>query len=304
MNKVLITGGNGYIGIKLAEYLRNNYTVITIDRIETDNEKQQHYCVDLLNKNELEKIIDKTEPDMIIHLAGIKKRLVDYNVFLESININFIGALNLFDIMQHYNKTKKIIVLGSAEEYGRTDCIITEETPTKPINAYSFSKQCLFNLCNYYLREYNLPILYLRPSVVYGPDQDETMFIPQMINTLIKNEEFKMTKGEQWRDFLYIDDLIDIISILIEKELSEHWVYNICSNKQYQIKEIAINIAEILDKRNLLNIGALPYRNGEVMNYNLSGNRILKDFAWKPKIDLSDGLNNIIDSKLKKVKEY
>ena len=299
--RVLVTGGAGYIGkILLEKMKRFNYDLFSIDYKKCDDFQCESFNVDLLDFKMLRSAISAIKPNYVIHMAGVKDRKNDYNTFKKAININLIGSLNLMQVLQEVKTVKKIIVIGTAEEYGRSEELIEEEHKLNPINAYSFSKQCLFNLCDYYIREENLPIFYLRPSLIYGPNQDLAMFLPSLIDTLRSDHEYKMTRGEQKRDFLHVDDLLDLIVTLINtKQQSNHGVYNVCSGERVRIVDIARYVGEKMEKLKFIKIGALPYRPGEIMEYRISNRKLMETFDWKPKVRLFEGIDQILSSELK-----
>ena len=241
--KILLTGGSGYIGGHLINKLSEDHEIFSLDNKISSFKNAVSIKVDLLDCDLVKKHVNRINPDFVIHAAGIKIRDKIRSSFQSSIEINLIGSLNLLEALRENHKVKKIIIFGSAEEYGNSSEIIKESTELNPINAYSFSKQCLFNLCNYYIKEENLPIIYIRPSLIYGPDQDLQMFIPQLIESLKNNKLFYMTKGEQKRDFLHVYDLVNIIKIILDKPNMSH-VYNLGSGNRVRIVDVACYIAK------------------------------------------------------------
>ncbi len=149
---------------------------------------------------------------------------------------------------------------------------------------------CSTHLAKFFYRSYGLSVVVLRPTIAYGPYQANDMFIPSLINSLISNKDFKMTKGNQLRDFIYISDLVDIILKISESNKYNGEVFNVGSGKSLKIREIALAIAKDLNKEHLLKLGSIPYRKNEVMKYTTSTNKIKKAFAWTPKVSFKKGI--------------
>ena len=143
-------------------------------------------------------------------------------------------------------------------------------------------------------KTYNYPITTLRLFLVYGPGQKPDRFIPQLITTLLNRKQFKMTKGGQKRDFILVDD---VVVALIKASLSKKAIgeaINICNGKQYTIKEIADNVATILNAKNLI-ADDLPYRENEQWDYYGDFTKARKLLNWTPKTSLSAGLKKTIE---------
>ena len=116
------------------------------------------------------------------------------------------------------------------------------------------------------------------------------MFIPSLIQSLILNNEFKMTSGNQTRDFIYISDLIDIMILISKSKKSNGQIYNVGSGIKLKLSEVAISIAKDLKKESYLKLGAIPYRKNEVMDYSVCIEKIQTNFNWKPKVDFKKGI--------------
>ncbi|GAI86782.1 unnamed protein product [marine sediment metagenome] len=208
--RVLVTGGSGFIGKYLQEELFNCGAVITI--IDKNPQYAKSINVikcDICDYKNLEKVINDISPEIVFHLAANIDRTSEFDIIRNMISVNLIGTLNLLESLKNISSCRSIIVAGTSEEYGNNQAPFKEYYKEDPISPYSFSKVCasylskmLFNVCK-------LPIIILRPTLAYGPGQKGTMFIPTLIKTLLLNEKFVMTSGEQTRDFIYIDDLVN-----------------------------------------------------------------------------------------------
>lgn len=301
--KILITGASGFVGQHLINSLiKENCKLycfvrgLSIDFNNTESEEISYYDIDLKQKEDLNNIVKSISPDIVIHLAGKKNRSNEINEIKSILDNNVFGTLNLFESLLSVSNLKKIILLGSIEEYGFGYSPFKEDSFENPISTYGVSKLTISKLAKIFINEYNLPITILRPSIIYGPMQGTEMFIPSLINSLSNKQNFQMTKGEQYRDFLYIDDLIEAIkkTILIDNLTGS--TFNIASGISFKLSNIAIKIANILNAEDNLQIGALDYRKSEIMNYTVDIALALDKLNWKPNTSIDEGLVITIDS--------
>ena len=135
----------------------------------------------------------------------------------DNINLNF--AKNIISTCTELSNIEKIIYCGSCDEYGNQKKIVNERNIAKPINYYGKYKLKVTKEFLKAYENYKLPIIIIRPSVVYGPGQKNLMLIPSMIRSFKEKTLLDINSGSQYRDFLYIDDLVDgIFKILKAKK--------------------------------------------------------------------------------------
>lgn len=293
-NKILIIGGDGFIGKNLSTKLRAfSSKVFTVSNAPLD--LPGHYCVSILDYISLRNTLNQIQPDIVIHLAASKNRSNNHEAFVETINSNILGTLNVIQSCIQLEKIKHLVLVGTSEEYGANTAPFHESQLEQPISAYSFSKTCTKTLIETLDRIHNIPYTYLRPTVAYGPGQGTEMFIPSLITTLLQNNEFCMTDGKQLRDFIFIDDLSDCITqILLSPEATLKKVFNIGSGSSIQLAEIAKLIAKKLKKDHLLKIGAKPHRDLDIFNYSISIDAIIHSTKWHPHTSLEEGISQTI----------
>ena len=269
MKKILITGSSGFIGTNLLISLQSqNYVLAVIDRsYNTKFENITNYIGDICDYSFIEKTILDFQPNKVFHLAGYKNRSSNIEEVSLSLKVNLMGTLNLYQALTKVSTVESIITLGTTDEYGIQNTSFTESSFENPISPYGFSKLCGTQLAKFFNRNFNLPIVVLRPTIAYGPFQANDMFIPSLINTLIANKEFKMTEGNQLRDFIYISDLVEAMLLISENQNCNGEIFNIGSGESLMLKVVASDIGSYLNKGHLLKFGSIPYRQNEVMQY-------------------------------------
>jgi len=292
MRKILITGAAGFIGSNLINtLLKQECEIAVINRSDNPNFKNiKKYIGDICEYSFIEKSILDFQPNKVFHLAGYKNRSPDIAEVSLSLNVNLIGTLNLYQALLKVTTVQSVVSLGTTDEYGINNSSFTESSFENPISPYGFSKLCGTQLAKFFNRNFNLPVVVLRPTIAYGPLQANDMFIPSLINTLIANKDFKMTEGNQLRDFIYISDLVEAMLLISENQNCSGEIFNVGYGESLKLKDVASTIASGLSKEYLLKLGSIPYRQNEVMKYVTCIDKFKNKFGWKPKINFKKGI--------------
>lgn len=281
MLKILITGSTGFIGKHLINYLNlnNNYNLITISSNDGD-------ICDIETWNKLPKV------DVIVHLAAstyIPHSWDNPNLF---INNNFNGTINALNFAKKHNS--KFIFLSTYLYGNPLKLPINETSNIDANNPYSFSKLIAENACQFYAKYFNLHITILRPFNIYGPGQNKNFLIPTLINQLNNSDEITIQDGEPKRDYLYIDDLIHAISLVIENNFKFE-IFNLGFGKSYSINDV-VNILKIIKNKDITIIDKKIRRINEIMNTIADINKAKKLLNWKPEITMIEGLTKVVNN--------
>jgi len=300
--RVLVTGAAGFIGSHLSrELVRRNAEVFLIDkpgintaRIEDILDKVRVHYVDITDFSSLKNSIREIRPQKIFHLAAYVDVTRDWVIVDKMINVNIKGTLNLLRSLDGVNYDC-FVNTGTCEEYGDNPTPFSEDQVPNPVSPYSASKVSATMFCQMLHKTVNLPIVTVRPLLTYGPGQESQMLIPSLIKNVLKGKSFKMTKGEQTRQFNYIDDVVEgfILAGTTPEGIGE--VINLGSGAEYRIKDVAKMILNLMGNPIKLEIGALPYRPGETMHFYCSNEKAKKILGWRPNIPLKVGLKRTID---------
>lgn len=304
MNRVLVTGVNGFIGKYLkTELLRNGHKVYGIDfckENEINNPNySDHFNIDLHNTNQIASIIAEIEPECIIHLAGILKsdkieELFDAQVYLTK---SLLDAIQVSAI-----PVKKIVLSSSSSVYGITpqDKIITENDAVQPITYYGCSKAAQEIICRKFFMTNNLPIVIARTFNVIGPDQPPNFvlsdFAKRIANLEATKENQPLIVGnlEAIRDFIDVRDVVRAYVDLVQFGAPGE-TYNVCSGQGVQISQCLKYFTEMSQTKidfkqneNLIQKNDIPKQIGSYKKLNnLSG--------WIPKRSLHTTLTEQLD---------
>jgi UDP-glucose 4-epimerase len=297
-SKLLVTGASGFIGKNLLLHLSSTYEVHGTYLAEEPilfKDRATWHPLDISDSSAVHDLVGRVSPEYIVHLASSMKKGNSEEEISESLRINLGGARSVFDAALGLKSIRAIVAMGSAEEYGDNPPPFAEAMKERPVSAYSLSKAAATILSSYYSRIHRLPIIVLRPFVVYGPMQEEKQLIPYVISRCLKNEPVELTLGEQTRDFIYVDDLADAISLALQRpERCSGEIMNICSGKEVRVREAVELIKEEAGSSSQLLFGKIPYRKGEIMRYCGSAARAGELLSWKPKTGLRQGIRKTV----------
>jgi nucleoside-diphosphate-sugar epimerase len=233
---VLITGINGFTGRYLMDFLiSKNYKVYGITN-QKDQCNSTVFYSDILNLEQLKKILNKIKPNYVFHLAAIS--FVQHENISEIYNVNVIGTQNLLEAcLDNKENLKKIILASSATVYGtqKTD-VIYEELCPNPINHYGISKYAMEQIAKNFFNE--LPLIITRPFNYTAPGHNEQFVIPKIAKAF-KNKELTLELGnlDVFREYNSIEYVCDVYYKLMESDVTSE-IINIASGRVHSLNQI------------------------------------------------------------------
>lgn len=298
MKNILITGVNGFVGRNLVRFLSNNryFQVTGVDVAERKSPEFEtiqgfgYAQLDITDALSVECFFKGQQFDAIVHLAGILSKEENATLHTKAREVNFNSTCILLEMAR--SQSAHFVFTSTAMVYGDQDGPFVESMPKNPENYYALTKSLSEDMILYFHKKFGLNYTIFRPAILYGAGQTGDSFIPSLIRTLHNNENFNMTRGEQKRDFVYVDDFSMAIKLALETSTSG--IFNIGTGTGVTIKQVAEMIAQKMQVANKLNLGALPYRENELWNYALSYDRLHKAIGWSPLIGIEMGVELIL----------
>ena len=303
MNKIVITGGTGFIGSNLVyKFLELGDQVNLIVReksnfwrIDPIKNKVNLYFSDLRDIEKLEKIFKKVKPDIVIHLASYGTTPKTQKDEDEMIQTNILGTINLIKTSSK-NNVSAFINTGSSSEYGEKDRAIKETDVLEPHNLYGVTKASGTIYAHYFAKLKGMPLVTLRPFSVYGYYEHKERLVPAVIKGCLENKELKLSSLEDKRDYVFIEDVVDIYLKSINKIGKVNGeIFNVGMGKEHSIKEVVENIEKILDSHPPHNYGAFESGQKEPKHWIADISKAKKMLNWTPKYDLETGLKKTVD---------
>lgn len=329
--KILVTGGAGFIGSSVIRNIINNTndSVINIDKLTyaanlsslKSIEKSSRYFfenIDICNISDLKRVFLHYKPDAVMHLAA--ETHVDRSILgpEEFINTNIFGTYNLLEVARSYfeelesnmKKSFRFLHISTDEVFGDLPHpsdemneplpLFNEESPYAPSSPYSASKASSDHLVRAWGRTFKMPIMITNCSNNYGPFQFPEKLIPLVIINALRGKSLPIYgKGDQIRDWLYVDDHARALYLVLKSgHIGES--YNIGGHNEKQNLEVVYSICNILDelRPNHSNyseqISFIDDRPGHDRRYAIDSSKMQKNLNWIPNESFESGLRKTV----------
>nr|WP_321266970.1 NAD-dependent epimerase/dehydratase family protein [uncultured Sulfurimonas sp.] len=326
MAKILITGIAGFIGSALAQKLSetddevigidnlNSYYDVTLKHsrmknlgFELDNIDENKVVIstkyknlsflktDITNLSDMEEIFKTYNFEYVIHLAAQAGIRYSFKYPETYVNVNIVGTFNIFELSKKYD-VKHLLYASSSSVYGDTDeeILSVDMKCDTPLNMYAASKKSNELMAHSYASLNKMNITGLRFFTVYGPWGRPDM-APMIFADAITSESTinLFNKGDMYRDFTYIDDIVDGIVLIIKSDLEENYnIFNIGNSAPVNMKDFVNIMQDKFQKE--ADIKYLPMQKGEVYKTYADISKMKEHFNFSPKTDIKEGIEKFV----------
>lgn len=295
-NRILITGASGFIGACMTENLiieGTDVAVVTRNinkawRLNKFKNDVRIYNLDLCDEDSVNNMILEYKPNIIFHMATYggyyfqndDKRILVNNIFS---TFNLIKAIKKIEVDSFIN-------IGSSSEYGRKSSSMKEDDLLNPINTYGVSKSTNTLYCKMSALNYDLPIATIRLFSPFGYYEHKSRLISSVILSCLNDENPKLSSQKSVRDFIFIEDVIELIKKISLSNNICGKVYNCGTGKQHSVKEMVDAIIKVSGKKLIPEWGKLESRKSDTNRWEADMSLVEKEICWKPKYSLEKGI--------------
>ncbi len=295
--RVLVTGATGFIGARLvrrlveagAQVWAGVYPGESPERVASLAPGGRRVPFDVQDAEGVRRAVQGAAPDVVFHLAAVGVSDTGIEPAL-ALMVNAGGVIHLLEALRG-REVQRIVLVGTCYEYGARQAV----EGLDPFSAYAASKVAAWAFGRMYWRVYNLPIVTARPFQVYGPGQPEHMLIPAAVAAALAGQDLAATPGEQERDFIYVDDVIEGMLAVALAPGIEGESLDLGSGVVWPVREVLDRVWELTGARGRILYGVLPYRPGEVMHLVADAERTARLTGWRAQIGLDEGLRRAIE---------
>ena len=284
---VLVTGATGFLGSHLVKaLLADGYRVAILKRsfsktwrIDDVIDRVISFDLDRFTLADIFASIEKV--DTVIHTATCYGR--NNESCVEMLEANVVFPLNLLETAISFN----------------TDTFFNTDTVLPPyLNAYSISKKQFLDWGNQFAQRKAIRFVNIKLEHIFGAGDDNSKFVTYIINSCLNNvNELNLTKGEQKRDFIHIDEVVSVYQLLLKKFSGNQICYQeypVGSGKAIAIRDLVEMIHRLTQSKTILNFGALPYRDGEIM-FSEADTQALRYLGYIASSDLEKSLKQTLN---------
>lgn len=262
--KILMTGVAGFIGMHTAQRLRmrHGWDVVGIDCMRdgptalkqwrlNQLDSIPFYDVDVRDRKGLDQVFQQHNPDIVLHLAakaGVRQSLAQAEEYL---SVNGLGFANVIALAQQYD-VERFVYASSSSVYGGNESIPSRETDRveSPLSLYAVTKRENELLAKVYTENYGVPTVGLRFFTVYGPAGRPDMAVWKFTRQILNGETVSMyNHGKMWRDFVYVDDVVEgIYQAITARNIPLYFLVNVSSNNSVQIPTVVDLLGQYVHK--------------------------------------------------------
>ena len=297
--RALITGATGFLGGHLMQALDRDGWGLTVlvrsrDRWRAAGPIPQHVEV-------IEADLGSGVPpsgrmndvDVVFHLAAAGTHHHPTDTLEHLLKVNVLGTQRAIELARDL-QARRFIYLGSCAEYG-AGSVLTEDQPLVPRSFYGISKAAAGQTAQVLGLQAGLEVVWLRAFTPFGPHAPAGSLMADVIHHALDGRDIPLTAGDQRRDFLYVDDLIEALRLAAVHPQAGGHVLNVCTGRETPVREVVELILHVMGDPVRPLFGTLPYRHGEpgrVSGHPGNANRVL---GWMAKTSLETGVRQTIE---------
>jgi GDP-4-dehydro-6-deoxy-D-mannose reductase len=302
-DRVLVTGGTGFVGPHLIRLLKSRSSTIAVIASADETSRQEtgveYYALDIRRADQVRSVVHEFSPTHVYHLAGISAVDASWRNPRLTFEVNVLGAYNLFEAAMSLASPPRILNVSTSQVYAGSSATLTETSPPGPDNPYAASK-AMAEMLRVQYRKSSGGIITARSFNHTGPGQMPNFVLPSIAKQFAEMEAglrpSQLTAGnlEVKRDFTDVRDVVVAYSALIERGRTDE-VYNVCSGSAVRLGDIVQKFEAISGIEARIDTDPARIRSNEVPVICGDSTKIRSDTGWSPQIPLEKTILDLLD---------
>lgn len=306
--RALIIGGGGFVGGYLKDYLMSQELDVYLTKLPAQqiDDREKVFDLNLLNFDQILALLKDMKPDYIFHLAAQSSVSVSWAKPALTADVNIKGCINLLEAVRSLNINPRILIVGSAEEYGKInfienkDGIISETNAVNPCNIYAATKACQNMIGKIYSNAYSMDLIMVRAFNHFGPKQDPTFVVAdfcKQVSEIEKNLQepiIRVGNLKSKRDFTDVRDIVKAYFQLIKFGVKGE-TYNVGSGVAVGIDEILNILLSMSNTKINVLVDTKKLRPIDVPVIKADISKIISHTKWSPSLDIKTTIKDTLD---------
>ncbi len=302
MQRILITGGCGFIGSALVKELQRPGCEVSVldnnsygSRHTIDIPDERFHAVDILDRNAVAAAVAAVRPDVLLHLAAIHFIPHCNQYPYDSANVNLQGTMNVLDAARMAGSVQKLLFASTAAVYPIIDTAIPETCQVGPLDIYGLSKVVGERLCHEFHLATGTPTIVCRFFNAFGPNETNPHLIPEIQTQILSGQRtLKLGNLDPKRDFIHTHDMSTAIRALLEKFRSGYDVFNLGRGEEYSVREIVAAFSRQLGEPVTIEVDPARVRKVERMHLLADVSKLKSFTGWEPQTSLDEGIRTLL----------
>lgn len=306
MKRILVTGSGGFVGrVFVARAVDLGYEVWGADRAPSERFRgDRQLSVDLCDEAAVSGLLEQARPDAIVHLAAQSSVRRSFDEPVETIANNTMPALYLLDSLRESERACRLLVIGSADEYGPVVSAemlpLREDGPLRPNNPYALAKSIQNQYSRAYATLYGVDVVMTRSFNHTGPGQSDTFVLPAFARQIV---QIKLGRSEPVirvgnldirRDFLDVRDVCDAYVALLERGKTGE-TYNVCSGESFELRDLLGRMCGLAGVDVTIEVDPQRLRPADTPELRGDPSRIEADTGWKARTPIDETLLSLLE---------